>query len=193
MRRVYRWLLIACSTLSLLVIVVSTCSFAIAFGWSGERRWREDAVNMNGVPGTSFGVTRGCFVYYHSSYRAQAMLGGFRSVVGQGWQARLGSGDPRIRLTGAGTTSYALGGVGLAVHQSGALTFGSGISEAVQLCLPLPLLLLLTAWPTYFRFRDRRRAAVVAAGRCGGCGYDLRETPERCPECGRSPEEVVHG
>jgi hypothetical protein len=51
----------------------------------------------------------------------------------------------------------------------------------VALLALLPLADVLIIRP---RRRRRRRAA---AGLCVRCGYDLRATPGRCPECGRVP------
>jgi len=54
--------------------------------------------------------------------------------------------------------------------------------------LPIWPVFLLTAimpalW-TVSRLSRRRRARRLAAGGCLGCGYDLRASTDRCPECG---------
>jgi hypothetical protein len=50
----------------------------------------------------------------------------------------------------------------------------------------LPLSWTATRWRS--RFRDRRRQNI---GLCPACGYDLRASPERCPECGRLTRVAV--
>jgi hypothetical protein len=47
----------------------------------------------------------------------------------------------------------------------------------------IAVLLLPTGLWAGVGWRQRRR---TAAGHCANCGYDLRATPEKCPECGRA-------
>jgi len=53
--------------------------------------------------------------------------------------------------------------------------------------LPMWLVLLPTALPLVAWWRHRRRASRNT-GKCPQCGYDLRATPDRCPECGMVPQ-----
>ncbi len=60
--------------------------------------------------------------------------------------------------------------------------FGDRSSTAVDVPLWVPLLAgtLLPAGRLRRGWASRRRAAAT----CRGCGYDLRASPARCPECG---------
>jgi hypothetical protein len=57
--------------------------------------------------------------------------------------------------------------------------------ESQVVCIPLwfPVALLAAA-PAVRRGRAWRLARRGGRGQCPRCGYDLRATPERCPECG---------
>jgi hypothetical protein len=70
-------------------------------------------------------------------------------------------------------------------------TLGDGTAARVvhrAVVVPHWSIMLLTAALPLARLRGviatRRRTARAAGGRCVVCGYDLRATPGRCPECG---------
>jgi PAS domain S-box-containing protein len=99
----------------------------------------------------------------------------------------LAPGDVADTVSGAlapGDVSLSLGFV-CAKGPIGQLPEGSWIAgiRLPNWFLLAVLAVLPARWAALRRGRWRR-AELAARGRCPSCGYDLRATPERCPECG---------
>jgi hypothetical protein len=68
--------------------------------------------------------------------------------------------------------------------------------DAVNIAVPFLYLVVLTGLPpAVFVLNWRRKRRRLRSSLCLSCGYDLRATPDRCPECGTvnvaaSPEAV---
>jgi predicted RNA-binding Zn-ribbon protein involved in translation (DUF1610 family) len=64
---------------------------------------------------------------------------------------------------------------------------GDHESVTGRLVLLSPLAAFAAWFCTRTLLRKMGRRAANRFGRCLSCGYDLRATPHRCPECGRVP------
>ena len=78
---------------------------------------------------------------------------------------------------GSSRLGSSVSGYGYYDHEWGDVIFfphwAALLALAPVALLPVPALI-----------RRRRRRRLRGAGRCESCGYDLRASPGRCPECG---------
>jgi hypothetical protein len=91
-------------------------------------------------------------------------------------------------LRGGRLTARRSGFAGVEVYADAASATPTFRVVVVPVAYPIALTAALPVAWLASRVRRRRRAAH---GHCPACGYDLRATPDRCPECGTVP--VVKG
>ena len=188
MRRLGRWLFTLGAALSLL-LCVSTCVLWVRgywhvdtveghYGWYPQpEHWNSRWFGVQSYPGTiKFSLVRNDFA--PPFFREEAgRLSQFHreNPPGLHWDLR----------SSAVEAPYPASLIGFhATHQDGAYGVGRhdetwGLS--VRPWLPAALLAVL---PAAWILRHRRTRHRRSSGLCASCGYDLRATPGRCPECG---------
>ena len=166
-----RWLRVMLNALTILSLLLSL-AFAGLWGRSyvkcdlasfmcHDTLWGIGILNhRNGV----MGFTREWY------YRDSARLPGFR----------YGSEAPR-------SADFARSRFG--IQREPGVTLWSGVSRAI-LIPHAYFILLFASLPALWLYRRIRRRATRLPGHCRACGYDLRATPDRCPECGAVPAGV---
>lgn len=199
MPAVFRWLFTFAAAVSLLICVLTTAAWCLRT--SGSDRWEWTTTSSWQAQGSAkrrswwlrfsggaVSFERGAWdVSSYEVYALQPKTNDFTHAVDAAGPIPAVSPWPPQRTR---SKMYFLWG---AFGAAGADGFGPwrGFRFFV-VRLPLWFVFLVSAvlpaaWEIHHRRRFGRRQRA-RAGFCFNCGYDLRESPERCPECGTIPK-----
>ena len=92
-------------------------------------------------------------------------------------------GSPGGDIDRIGGREFPLGFIGSRSIES---STGVGSNLVYNLTVPFWFVLgCLSVFPLRYRYLNRRYQQRLRDGCCLSCGYDLRDSPDRCPECGQ--------
>jgi hypothetical protein len=190
MKRFRRWLFNGLVALSLVL-----CAATVG-GWI-RSYWRHDEIPFLAKPQATyfFGDWRGR-VELTRQYVSPAVPSGWGTTTSnygavgtfrQGGGSGGASCDPHLVAPGAFYFAHTidLGNTTISFFRLAPVQISKGIEVwAVPFWL---IALLLAGYPIVVASRKLYAARRSNHGLCHSCGYDLRATPDRCPECGTIP------
>jgi hypothetical protein len=170
MRRLARWLFTLCSAVSLLAFIagcvlwVRSHRAADSLGWNfADSEWSVAVLTHRN------GVTLAYLRYPPDWYRrGEPAPGPYRHV-------RPAQDYERIHPVGSGWNQ-----LGFSLYRDRSPKGEEGVAVCPYWAAVLAALIAPATWV----WRHRREGRAARAGLCPACDYDLRATPDRCPECG---------
>jgi hypothetical protein len=177
----YRILTLAAATLTVLAIIVALLWWTSQYG--------QPSVTVAFHDGGSWGsvaYANQLVLSRRSGRRANATMPYSATTAQRGIRLRYLPAPETVLLTKEGSPPWAqrLGFDWMTTN------WGVGVynEQSQRLVVPFWFLLALTAIPPIFLFhRAHTIRHRVGNSLCPRCGYDLRASPDRCPECGTSP------
>ena len=137
---------------------------------------------------TADNVTRTDYVVASSRGRLGLAMTSTSNVAWQHQTRSLTWGRDRPPMPMSVPNPTPMGRLGFQFVSEGVPLGGSSFLTVIGIIAPSWFVVATSAVPpglAYLVWRRRRRARLrLARGQCVRCGYDLRGTPERCPECG---------